>query len=112
MHRVEIPQSSRSIRRLAFLGDDDELVIAVPISGITLAWKSLQDEPTATTGAGSVAHATGRHARLTRRRRRMLPTGYALPFRWDAVGRLRAFPDFCELPARIVEVHTIQMKSR
>jgi hypothetical protein len=48
MHRVQIPQSSRSIRNLAFLGPDDEIVISVPIAGITLAWKSPQDEPTAT----------------------------------------------------------------
>src|SRR5207248_1518440 len=48
IHRVNMPKSSRAIRSLAFLGDDDELVIAVPISGSEFAWGSSQDELTAT----------------------------------------------------------------
>jgi len=46
MHRVEIPRTSRGIRSLAFLGDDDELVIVV--CGTELTWGSLQDGPTMT----------------------------------------------------------------
>jgi hypothetical protein len=44
---VEIPQASRGVRNLAFLGDDDELVIAVGISELPVAW-SLESGPTAT----------------------------------------------------------------
>jgi hypothetical protein len=58
MHRVEIPQSSRSIRSLAFLGEDDEIVIAVPISGITFAWESSHDAPAATTLQANVQWRT------------------------------------------------------
>lgn len=48
MHHVEIPASSRGVRNLAFLGDDDELVIVVPASRSEFAWRRSQDAPTAT----------------------------------------------------------------
>jgi len=44
VHHVEIPQSSLRIRKVAFLGDDDELVITVPECLVT--WDSIQDVPT------------------------------------------------------------------
>ncbi len=46
MHHVDIPRTSRGIRNLAFLGDDDELILVV--SGTELTWASSQDGPTAT----------------------------------------------------------------
>ena len=48
VHRVEIPPSSRAIRNLAFLGDDDELVIVAPIVESKFAWASFHLGPTAT----------------------------------------------------------------
>ena len=44
---VEIPRTSRGIRNVAFLGADDELVIAVGLPEIPVAW-SLASGPTAT----------------------------------------------------------------
>jgi hypothetical protein len=38
VHRVVIQQSSRSVRKLAFLGDDDELVIVAPSSQAEFSW--------------------------------------------------------------------------
>ncbi len=46
VHHVEIPRSSRSIRGLAFLGDDDELGIAT-VSESQFAWGASEDGPTA-----------------------------------------------------------------
>jgi hypothetical protein len=37
LHHVEVPRTSRAIRNLGFLGDDDELVVA-PISGAEFVW--------------------------------------------------------------------------
>jgi hypothetical protein len=48
VHQVVLPQTSRGIRNLAFLGDDDELVIVVPPSNIEFAWEPSRDGPTAT----------------------------------------------------------------
>jgi len=45
-HHVEIPRSSRGIRGLAFLGADDELVIAT-VSDSQFAWGETEDGPTA-----------------------------------------------------------------
>jgi hypothetical protein len=44
-HHVEIPQTSRGIRKVGFLGDDDELVIVV--QGCVITWDSIEDRPTA-----------------------------------------------------------------
>jgi hypothetical protein len=44
---VEILQASRGVRGLAFLGDDDELVVSL-VSGCKFAWKPSEDGLTAT----------------------------------------------------------------
>lgn len=46
-HHVEIPWSSRGIRKIAFLGDDDELVVVAPVQSRALSWESIEDGPTA-----------------------------------------------------------------
>src|SRR5262249_9482009 len=46
-HHATILQSSRAVRSLAFLGEDDELVIAAPVSGRDFNWGT-PDGPTAT----------------------------------------------------------------
>jgi len=46
MHHVEIPKSSRDVRNVAFLGEDEELIIVV--SEGTFTWGPSQDGPTAT----------------------------------------------------------------
>lgn len=48
VHHVRIPPSSRAIRNVAFLGDDDELVITVPISEHEVTWLSAENGPIAT----------------------------------------------------------------
>ena len=48
MHHVRISPSSRAIRNVAFLGDDDELVIMAPISEHEFIWSSTENEPIAT----------------------------------------------------------------
>jgi hypothetical protein len=48
MHHVEIPVLSRGIRNLAFLGDDDELIIVLPASKSEFAWGLSEKGPTAT----------------------------------------------------------------
>jgi hypothetical protein len=47
VHHLEVPRSSRGIRRLAFLKDDDELVIAL-VSGAQFTWRTSEDFLTAT----------------------------------------------------------------
>jgi hypothetical protein len=47
VHHVEIPRTSRGIRGLAFLGDDDELVIAT-VSENKFAWGTSEAGPNAT----------------------------------------------------------------
>jgi hypothetical protein len=47
-HHLEIPRSSRGIRNLAFLGEDDELVVVVPVPAAEFVWASSQSGPTAT----------------------------------------------------------------
>jgi hypothetical protein len=46
-HRVTIPQSSRSIRNLAFLGADDEIVIVAPSTTIEFTWRQPNEAPSA-----------------------------------------------------------------
>jgi hypothetical protein len=46
MHHIEIPKTSRDVRNVAFLGDDEELIIVV--SEGTFAWGRSEDGPTAT----------------------------------------------------------------
>lgn len=46
-HHVEIPQSSSGIRKIAFLGDGDELVVVIPVQSRLFSWESIQDGPTA-----------------------------------------------------------------
>jgi hypothetical protein len=46
-HHLEIPQSSRGIRKVASLGDDYELVIAMPAQGHVFSWESTQPAPIA-----------------------------------------------------------------
>ena len=47
-HRVIIPQSSRSIRNLAFLGPEDEIVIVAPSTTMEFAWGEREELPPAT----------------------------------------------------------------
>jgi hypothetical protein len=48
VHHLEIPQTSHnSIRKVGFLGDDDELVIMAPVQGCLIRWDSIEDRPTA-----------------------------------------------------------------
>jgi hypothetical protein len=48
LHHVTIPVASRGIRNLAFLGEDDELVIVCPVSATECMWKPSEDGPRAT----------------------------------------------------------------
>jgi hypothetical protein len=50
-HHVIIPQSSRSIRNLAFLGSEDEIVIVAPSARIEFAWGEREDTPSSTVHA-------------------------------------------------------------
>jgi hypothetical protein len=50
-HRVSIPESHRSIRNLAFLDDDEELVIVAPSETADFAWAEHEDPPTAVLNA-------------------------------------------------------------
>jgi hypothetical protein len=47
-HYVDIPQSSRSIRNVAFLGPEDELVIVAPSKTLKFVWAENEEGPTAT----------------------------------------------------------------
>lgn len=47
-HHVIIPQSSRSIRNLAFLGPEDEMVIVAPSTTMEFAWGEREEPPPAT----------------------------------------------------------------
>jgi hypothetical protein len=49
-HRVEIPNSSRGIRKIAFLGDDDEFVVVCPVAPAIFSWSTSggQQETSAT----------------------------------------------------------------
>lgn len=44
-HRVEILQTSRSIRNIAFLKADEELVVVVPSESIELSWRDDEQVP-------------------------------------------------------------------
>jgi hypothetical protein len=46
-HHVIIPQSSRSVRNLAFLGPEDEMVIVAPSITMEFAWKESEQVPSA-----------------------------------------------------------------
>jgi hypothetical protein len=59
-HQVEIPKSSRGIRKVAFLGDDDELLFVTPIDGLRFSWESIQDGPTAVLEAAVIWRASPR----------------------------------------------------
>lgn len=50
-HHVIIPQSSRSIRNLAFLGAEDEMVIVAPSTTMEFVWGEGEEPPTATVHA-------------------------------------------------------------
>ena len=50
-HRVIIPQSSRSIRNLAFFGPEDEMVIVAPTTTMELACREREEPPVATVHA-------------------------------------------------------------
>jgi hypothetical protein len=50
-HRIIILQSSRSIRNVAFLGPEDELVIVVPETTMEFSWGETGEVPTATMDA-------------------------------------------------------------
>lgn len=50
-HHVIIPQSSRSIRNIAFLGPDDELVIVAPSATMEFVWGERDELPHATVAA-------------------------------------------------------------
>lgn len=43
--RVVIPQTSKSVRNIAFLGSDEELVIVAPARTIELTWSAAEDVP-------------------------------------------------------------------
>jgi hypothetical protein len=45
-HHVEIPQSSSSIRKIAFLNNDDELVIVAPTQARLFNWRPIEVGPT------------------------------------------------------------------
>jgi len=47
-HRVVIPQSSRSVRNLAFLGPQDEIVIVAPTVTMEFVWTGSADAPSTT----------------------------------------------------------------
>jgi hypothetical protein len=46
VHFFELPRASRSIRNVAFLGDDDELVVSLVV-GCAFAWRPAEEAPTA-----------------------------------------------------------------
>jgi hypothetical protein len=46
--RVTIPQSSRSIRNVGFLGPEDELVIVAPSTTMEYAWSKTETMPSET----------------------------------------------------------------
>lgn len=48
VHHLVIPQTSRGIRNVAFLGPDDEMVIVAPMATIELAWGEHDEAPSAT----------------------------------------------------------------
>lgn len=50
-HHLTIPQSSRSIRNLAFLGPGDEIVITAPSTTMEFAWADGEQAPSATASA-------------------------------------------------------------
>jgi hypothetical protein len=50
-HRVIIPQSSRGIRNLAFLGPSEEMVIVAPSTTMEFAWGECEHAPSATVHA-------------------------------------------------------------
>ncbi len=50
-HHVVIPQSSRSVRTLAFLGPEDEMVIVAPSRTMEFVWGESEEAPSATVEA-------------------------------------------------------------
>jgi hypothetical protein len=50
-HHLIIPQSSRSIRNIAFLGPEDEIVIVAPSTTIEFAWGEREEPPKAALNA-------------------------------------------------------------
>ena len=46
-HHLVLPQSSRSIRSVAFLGADDEIVLVAPATTMEFAWDENQEPPSA-----------------------------------------------------------------
>lgn len=50
-HHVVIPQSSRSIRNVAFLGAEDEVIIVAPSTAMEFRWTEREEAPSATVSA-------------------------------------------------------------